>query len=430
MKKVLIITYYWPPAGGPGVQRALKFVKYLPQFGWEPVVLTVKNPDAPVYDETLLNDIPQNIKVYKTKSLEPFELYKKFTGKKSDSKISNDVLIGKTNKTIKEKIAQWVRLNLFIPDAKIGWKYYAVKEGLRIIEKENIDLIFSTSPPHTVQIIAKVLSNKSGLKWIADFRDPWMELIHYQTNKRSRLTVYLESKMEKRVLQSADKIITVSNEIKKILCSKIDKLKVDVISNGYDDSDIKIESNSSNNNSFTIAYTGIISETKIPHALFSAIKKLKEEGYLNIKIIFAGKVPSKLDNEILNYNLKDNYIFKGYLSHDKSIKLLLESNVLLLIIDNIPNNKGILTGKLFEYFGVKNPIFGIGPIDGDAKELILKSNSGNMIDYNDNNGAYKLLKQMYIEWKENKSPYTFEVKQFSRKNLTKILVDIFEELIK
>jgi len=146
MKKALIITYYWPPAGGAGVQRALKFVKYLPQFGWEPVVLTVENPDSPVEDESLLADIPEGTKIYKTKSLEPFELYKKFTGKNPDSKIPNDVLVSKKNLSTKEKIANWIRLNVFIPDAKIGWKHYAVKEGLKIIEKENIDLIFTTSP--------------------------------------------------------------------------------------------------------------------------------------------------------------------------------------------------------------------------------------------------------------------------------------------
>ena len=160
MKKVLIITYYWPPAGGAGVQRALKFVKYLPQFGWEPIVLTVEKSDSPVDDISLLNDIPNGTKVYKTKSLEPFELYKKFTGKKSDSKIPSDVLLDTKNASLKDKLSKWIRLNVFIPDAKIGWKKYAVKKGLEIIKHEKIDVIFTTSPPQTVSLIGLELSKQ------------------------------------------------------------------------------------------------------------------------------------------------------------------------------------------------------------------------------------------------------------------------------
>jgi glycosyltransferase involved in cell wall biosynthesis len=430
MKKVLIITYYWPPAGGAGVQRALKFVKYLPQFGWEPIVLTVKNADSPVDDETLFNDIPAGTKVFRTKSLEPFELYKKFTGKKSSTKIPNDVLINTNSKSLKDRIANWVRLNVFIPDAKIGWKRYAVKEGLKIIREENIDIIFTTSPPHTVQLIGKSLANKSGLKWIADFRDPWMELIHYQANKRSKLAVALESKIEKNILQSADKIITVSNEIKKLFNSKAENLDIEILPNGYDETDVNLETDPITKSEFVISYTGIISETKIPHSLFGAIKKLKDKGRSNIKIVFAGKVPENFNDIIDSYELEDNYIFKGYLSHNESVKQLLQSDVLLLIIDNIPNNKGILTGKLFEYIGTRKPIFAIGPIGGDAHVILKETNSGKMIDYENNEGAYSLLKEMYENWENDISPYTFEAEQFSRKQLTKKLANIFEETTK
>lgn len=430
MKKVLIITYYWPPAGGAGVQRALKFVKYLPQFGWEPIVLTVKNPDSPVDDTSLLADIPKGTKIYKTKSLEPFELYKKFTGKKSDFKIPNDILIDKTKLSVKDKIANWIRLNLFIPDAKIGWKHYAVKKGLEIIEAENIDLIFTTSPPHTVQLIGKSLANKSGLKWIADFRDPWMELIHYQANNRSKLVELLESKIEKSILKNADRIITVSNEIKKLFKNKEENLKVEVIPNGYDETDINIERHHSAISDFVITYTGIISETKIPYSLLLAVKKLKEEGYSNIKMVFAGKVPEKFSDAILSYKLEENYLFKGYISHRESVKLLLESDILLLVIDNIPNNKGILTGKLFEYMGARKPIFAIGPVGGDADTIIEKSNSGEMVDYDDDVRTYSLLKEMYENWLNNRSKYAFDVEQFSRKKLTGKLAEVFVDTIR
>ena len=429
MKKVLIVTYYWPPAGGAGVQRVLKFVKYLPQFGWEPIILTVEKPDSPVEDTSLLKDITEGTRVYKTKSLEPFELYKKFIGKEKSSKIPSDVLVSKKNLSTKDKISNWIRLNVFIPDAKIGWKHYAVNKGLEIIEAENIDLIFTTSPPHTVQLIGRSLANKSGLKWIADFRDPWMEMIHYQANNRSKLAVSLESKIEKSILRNADRIITVSNEIKKLFNSKTENIKVEVIPNGYDETDVNIDFTPPVKSDFVISYTGIISETKIPFALLRAVKKLKEEGFANIKIIFAGKVPDEFNDAILSLKLEKNYQFKGYLSHRESVQLLLESDILLLIIDDIPNNKGILTGKLFEYLGTKRPIFAIGPVDGDANEVIKTSNSGEMVDYSDDEGAYNLLKKMYKEWEENSASYSYDVEPFSRKNLTKQLAEVFEETI-
>ena len=231
MKKVLIITYYWPPSGGAGVQRALKFAKYLPEFGWEPVILTVENPDSPVDDTSLLNDIPKGTKVYKTKSLEPFELYKKFAGKKSDSKIPNDVLLNKKNLSLKVRLAQWIRLNLFIPDAKIGWKKYAVKKGLEIIKTENIDLIFTTSPPQTVALIGRKLSKLCGVKWIADFRDPWMEIVYYQNVNRTKLTKVVDSSLEKKVMNNADTIITISYDIADLIRGKAKDQNVVVIPN-------------------------------------------------------------------------------------------------------------------------------------------------------------------------------------------------------
>ena len=206
MKKVLIITYYWPPLGGAGVQRVLKFAKYLPEFGWQPIVLTVENGDAPVIDKSLFTDIPKECKIYKTKAFQPYNIYKKFTSKPADEKIPSDVLIKKNN-SLKEKLSNWIRLNVFLPDAKVGWIPFAFKEGLKIINKENIALIFSSSPPHTVQLIAKKLAKKTGLKLIADLRDPWMELIHYQANKRAFFAKFIESKLERGALDSAEEII-------------------------------------------------------------------------------------------------------------------------------------------------------------------------------------------------------------------------------
>jgi len=237
MKKVLIVTYYWPPAGGAGVQRVLKFAKYLPQFGWQPIILTVENPDCPVIDDSLLNDIPPECKVYKTKAIEPFELYKKITGKNKSDKIPSDVLANSKNLTFAEKIARWIRINLFIPDAKIGWKYYAIKKAKRIIEQEKIDIIFSTSPPQTVALIAKKIAKISKLKWVADFRDPWMEIVYYQNLNRNNITKYIDGKLEKGVLKKADVLLTISADIVDLFRSKVDKKDYSIIPNGFDETD-------------------------------------------------------------------------------------------------------------------------------------------------------------------------------------------------
>ena len=430
MKKALIITYYWPPAGGAGVQRALKFVKYLPQFGWEPIVLTVENPDSPVNDTSLLNDIPKGTKIFKTKSLEPFELYKKFIGKNSDSKIPNDVLLSKKNLSIKNRLAQWIRLNLFIPDAKIGWKKYAVKKGLEIIKTENIDLIFTTSPPQTVALIGRKLSKLSGVKWIADFRDPWMEIVYYQNVNRTKLTKAVDSSLEKKVMNDADRIITISHDIADLIRGKAKNQNVAIIPNGFDETDFEsIELRK--NTKFTISYTGSMSKDRVPYPFVSALKRLiYSDGIKNIQMKFAGKFCSEFYELIKKENLSEYFTIQNFIPHNESTKMLQSADALLLVIDNVPNNKGFLTGKFFEYMGCKKPIFAVGPVDGDANAIIKETDCGTMVNYNDDEEAYQSLKIMYDNWQNDRSNYKFDVEKFSRKNLTKTLTKVIEEIIK
>jgi len=430
MKKALVITYYWPPAGGAGVQRALKFVKYLPQFGWEPIVLTVENPDSPTEDLSLLEDIPQGCKVYKTKSLEPFEIYKKFTGKKSDEKIPGDILLKNDDVSFKDKLAKWIRVNLFIPDAKIGWKKYAVKKGLDIIRDEKIDLIFTTSPPQTVALIGKKLAKLTGVKWVADFRDPWMEIVYYQNLNRSKITKAIDASLERKVMNDADTIVTISKDMADLIKGKAKNQKVVVIPNGFDETDFaSVEFG--RNDKFTIAYTGAMSKDRVPYPFISALKKLiYDDGIKNIQMKFAGKFCPEFHELIEKENLSEFFDIQNFVPHKESTRILQSSDALLLVIDNVPDNKGFLTGKLFEYMGCKKPIFAIGPVDGDANKVIKGADCGTMVDYNDNEEAYKLLKVMYNNWLNNNSNFTFNVEQFSRKNLTKKLTEIFEEIIK
>lgn len=429
MKKVLIITYYWPPAGGAGVQRALKFAKYMPEFGWEPIILTVENPESPTEDNSLLDDIPKECKIFKTKSLEPFNLYRKLTGKKSGENIPGDILLNDTDKSIKNKLSKWIRVNLFIPDAKIGWKNYAVKKGLEIIEKENVDLIFTTSPPQTVALIGKELAKRSGVKWIADFRDPWMEIVYYQNLNRTKLTKAIDSSLEKKVMKNADAITTISENMAELFRSKAKDQNVFVIPNGFDETDFD-SLEYERNDKFTIAYTGSMSIDRVPYSFLKALNILiNVDGIINIQIKLAGRFCPEFSEEISRNNLSEFISIQNFVPHKESTKVLQTSNALLLVIDNVPNNKGFLTGKLFEYLGCKIPIFAVGPIDGDAHKIIMDADAGLMVAYDDNEGAYQSLKIMYEDWKNYRSVYKFNVDKFSRKNLTKELTNAFKEII-
>lgn len=430
MKKVLIITYYWPPAGGPGVQRVLKFAKYLPEFNWKPIILTVKHPDAPIYDESLFADIPEEVKIYKTRALEPFGFYRKFTGKSPSEKIPNDILLSKKNASLQDRIAKWVRANIFIPDAKIGWLHYAVKEGMKIVRQEKVDAILNSSPPPTTALVGKAIAKKTGLPWIADFRDPWLEIVYYQHLKRSKLTKAIDGMLERKVLRKADVVVAISKDMINLFKSKVGDKKFKVIPNGYDEIDFENQK-SIKNDKFTIAYTGTISKDRIPYSLITAIKRfVYEDKNENFRLNFAGRFSSEFVNLIRKENVEKYFELQDFVPHKVSTSILQNADALLLIIDDVPNNKGFLTGKLFEYLGCKKPVFAIGPLDGNANEILKETNSGIMVDYKDTNAAYMLLKKLYRERQLGKTAFEFKAEKYSRENLTYELSQILDEIIK
>lgn len=426
MKKVLIITYYWPPAGGPGVQRVLKFAKYLPEFGWQPVILTVENGEYPAIDESLLNEIPNDIKVYKTKTLEPFFFYKKLTG--SNENIPTHVLSKSKGEKLTQKLTRWIRANVFIPDARIGWKPYLVNEGKKIIKNEKPDLIFSSSPPHSLQIGAKKLVEKSGLKWVADFRDPWTDGFWQKELPRTNYALKKDLQYEKEVLSSADFVTTVSESIIQLFQNKI-KNNYSAIPNGYDEIDfsgvIKTKPGK-----FRITYTGSLRLSQIPYKFFEALKDIKENQLAEkIKITFVGTMHPDAIELINKLGLNDFINIVNYMPHQDVINYTVNSEMLLLSIPNTKNNEGILTGKLFEYIGSKNFILGFGPQEGDAAKIINELKCGVMLDYSDD--PKDLILTRYKEWSEGKdiSSSLLNIEMYTRKNLTKKLVDIFESLI-
>jgi glycosyltransferase involved in cell wall biosynthesis len=433
MKKVLIISYYFPPSGGAGVQRVLKFVKYLPQFGWEPIVLTVhEGAGFPARDPSLLKEIPKGIPVHRTKIFEPYSIYRKVTSKKKDEAIDIATL-SQTGLSLSERFSRFIRSTFFIPDARCFWKKHAVKTGQKIIDSQSIDLIFSSAPPYTCHRIGQQLQKYSALPWVADFRDSWVGWL--SAPKRWFLPHWIDRSMEHSVLRNADRCVTVSNGIREDLLSRnkrVDLDKWDLIPNGYDGEDFKNRNGNPSNDLFVLTYTGSLYGHRSPETLLSALERIlqKHPELQNvIRIRFIGRVDAHFLEAFKRFGTIIQYI--PYVPHSESIRMLLDSTALLLIIDDAPANQSIITGKLYEYIGAKRPILALAP-EGEAAQLIRQLNIGAVVHPNDASSIQKALEIWLDIWKRKKSIIKLSddrIEQFDRKNLTKQLADVFDGLV-
>ena len=410
LKKVLVISYYWPPSGGPGVQRVLKFCKYLNKFGWEPIVLTVKDGDFPAKDYSL-NEESKLTKVYYAKSISFHRFYNWIAGRKTTQ---THHLSSSTKDSIIVKLFRWIRNNLIVPDGRIGWYPSAVSKGDDIIKQNNIRVIFSSAPPYTVHLIAMKLSKKHSIPWVADFRDPWVDRFYNYENKRLWLTKLVDSSLEKKVINNASALTTVSKTI-----SGYYKEPCSVIHNGYDEEDFT-SVNEKEKNTVVISYIGTMTKSQNPSMFFQSINELNldQEKY---RIDLIGNIHPDIKSYIQN-NKYDNFIkIKPYTPHKDAIRKMCESDFLLLVIPNTKKNMGIVTGKLFEYIRSMRKIIMIGPPNSDAAKIIAQTNSGICFDYNEKNKIKHLLM-------ENNLPATSNYQQYSRESLTKTLSLVFEKV--
>ncbi len=428
MKKVLIITYYWPPAGGPGVQRVLKFAKYLPDFGWEPFILTVKNGEFPAHDKSLENDIPQNCHVHKSKSVEPFYIYKKFLGDINKNEIPTYILNQSKSDSLKDKTAKWIRLNLFVPDAKIGWIPFAVSKGNKLIKEHNIDVIFSSSPPQTVNLIAKKLSKKSGLPWVADYRDPWTDAFWQEGgSNRNYFSQYIDKSLEQSCLKNANSITTVSSSLIKLFEKKSSN-QYSLMPNGFDSDDFD-NLNKSRSEKFRINYIGYLSQSQKIDNFLEALSSMDKKLLDKMDINFYGNIHQSILQKIDSFHLNNIIKIKTYIPHDEAIKRMKCSEILLLVIPDVSNNDLIVTGKLFEYLATQNYILGIGPLSGDVVKILQETNCGKMFDYKEN--LKDVLLEQIKKWKNNEmeSVNINSINQYSRSVLTEKLAEIFNRVV-
>lgn len=426
MKKLLIITYYWPPSGGGGVQRWLKYVKYLNQFGWEPIVYTVENGEYPIHDDSLEKDIPEGTQIIKTPIWEPYKLYKAFTGKKKDYKITTAEVSKKENSGMMNNLSIWLRGNLFIPDPRMFWIKPSIKYLTRFITENKIDAIASSGPPHSMHLIADGVKKKTNIPWLADFRDPWTQIDFFHDLKLSKWATRKHEKLERMVLNNADLITTVSPTI-------VDQLKqlggknVELITNGFDSDDFDQEEIPLLKE-FTITYIGSMSKDRNPDALWKAMEILNNEN-LNIKVQLIGKTDGSVFEEIEKHGLTNQVNHIDYLPHGELSAYQKSASLLLLTINNTPTAKGILTGKLFEYIATFRPIICLGPNDGDAAELIEKNKFGVNFDYQEVDRLVKHLKECYqLHQNGNLENEKGDVSKYSRKELTRSLVELLNQM--
>lgn len=435
MKKVLILTYYWPPSGGAGVQRWLKFVKYMQEFGFEPVVYTAKNGEMPVLDESLQKDVPRDVIVIKTPIWEPYTFYKQFIGRKKDDKINASFLSENKKSSLTEKISVWIRGNFFIPDARKYWIKPSIAYLDDYVNKNKIDLVISSGPPHSMHLIALGLKHKNAnLKWIADFRDPWTNIDFYE---KLMLTSWADKKHHKQelsVLQNANVVLSIgqsmNNEFlelyKKAGGKDLNKFKV--IANGFDNDDLKT-GNIIKDTKFSIAHIGTLVKDRNPQVLWKVLSKIVKENLafksqLEIKLV--GKIDIYIKEQIEQFGLTPFVNKIEYLPHDKVIEEQQKSKLLLLLVNNTKNAKGILTGKFFEYMAAKAPVLAIGPIDGDLAEILNKTNTGLISDFTDETTLEKNILNYFngLVTERNEA----EVNKYSRKSLTNELCELLKTL--
>lgn len=427
-EKLLIITYYWPPAGGPGVQRWLKFAKYLPDFGIQPIVYVPENPTYPIIDENLIKDVSDKAIILKHKIFEPYQLAS-FFSKNKTKKISSGIIPNQKKQSFLDKVFLWIRGNLFIPDARVFWVKPSVTFLEKYIVENNIDTIVTSGPPHSLHLIGLELKQKLNLKWYADFRDPWTTIGYHKSLRLSSYAAKKHKDLEHKVLNSADTIIVTSNTTKtefQVITTK----PIAVITNGYD---VENVARQALDTKFTLAHIGSFLSERNPKILWESLTELVYEipefgSHLEIKLI--GAVSQEVLETISQFGLKKYLNNLGYVSHSEAIAHQRKSQVLLLIEINSEDTKSILPGKLFEYMVSERPIVAIGPNGSDFAEIITNTNTGVFFDYSEKEKLKSVILSYYNQFLEGKlQSHAIGLQQYSRKNLTEKLVELIQSKI-
>lgn len=416
-KKVLIVTYYWPPSGGPGVQRWLKFAKYLPGEGIEPVVYIPENPTYPLIDKGLMAEVHPSLTIIRKKIVEPYAWASIFS-KKSTSKISSGIIPDKRQQSLLQRMMLWVRGNLFIPDARVLWVKPSITFLSKYIKEHSIDTVITTGPPHSLHFIGLGLKKQNGVRWIADFRDPWTTIGYHKELKLSASAEKKHKAMESEVLNRADAIVVTSPTTKAEFQTLTPK-PITVITNGYD---IEKIAKQPLDEKFTLAHIGSFLSERNPKILWESLAELIEEnqefkGRFELKLI--GAVSNEVLRAIAEAGLNDFINNLGYVSHDEAIAQQRKSQVLLLVEINSPDTRCIIPGKLFEYMVSERPVLAIGPEGADFADIIRTTNTGAFVKYDEKEKLKKFIIDCFNDYLSGSlKSHPIGLQQYTRKNLT------------
>ncbi|MFZ5970658.1 MAG: glycosyltransferase family 4 protein [Bacteroidota bacterium] len=428
-KKVLIVTYYWPPSGGSGVQRWLKFVKYLHRAGWEPIVFTPENPSFTIQDPSLQKDVPPLVEVWRLPIWEPYGLFAKVAALFGKKGVKQTDFISTGNKSFFQKVSTWLRGNFFIPDPRLFWVRPATQFLTDLIRSNQIEKIITTGPPHSIHLIGLRLKKKNqSLQWIADFRDPWSEWDLLDTLSLTKWARKKHQRLERRVLQTADKVVTIAPfHVKRL--EALGGRPVDLITNGFDEDDFptipRVVSLQ-----FTIRHIGIVDELRDPRPAMLAIKELlsdNPEMAVRLRIEFIGQVNSLFKQWVMQDNLLNNVTsFVDYVPHSELLKIYASTNLQLLVLAHTVLAPGNLPGKFFEYLASRNRILAIGPVEGDAADVLNETKAGKIFDRSDLKGMKKFVEENFLLWNSGQFNESAEVAKYTRRALTKQLISLLE----
>lgn len=428
MKKVLIITYYWIPSGGSGVQRWVKFVKYLRDFGWEPVVYAPENADYPVVDDSFNADVPTDLTVIRQPIWEPYTLYRKFTGKK-DKSIQAGFVTNNKHKNWKDDLSVWLRGNLFIPDPRVCWVSPSVRFLKNYLKTNPVDAIVTTGPPHSVHLIGRRLKKAfPALPWIADFRDPWTSIFYYKDLKLGLLANYQHHQLEKKTIAEADLVLVVSDHMQQAF-NQYKHQQIAVVTNGFDDADFSAGTVLPDER-FVITHTGLLTEKQNPLVLWKVLQEIaaeREDFRQDLLIRLIGSVDGAVIKAIQASNLGESLEQSHYVPHQEAIQLQRKSQLLLLCLVQNPETKSIVTGKLFEYLQAGRPVIAIGYTDGDAAAILKQTGAGEVYDFEDEVSLKEKILTYYQQYKSGKLSVQTDsaaIARYSRRKLTEQLAKL------
>lgn len=423
-KNILIISYYWPPAGGPGVQRWLKFVKYLPEFGWNPTLFIPENPSYPLVDESLIDEVPKDLNIIKTKIWEPYQIAEKLN--KSNKKYKAGQFDTTNNQNWKSKLSIFIRGNFFIPDARVFWVKPSVNFLKKYLKENHFDVLVTTGPPHSMHLIGLEIKKQfPEIKWVADFRDPWTEISYYKHLKLTKSSDLKHRKLEQEVFDNAD--ITLATSYTDAENFRKKGANAICITNGFD-GEIAIQNRENFKGKFVLSYIGVLEQLRNPEILWKVLNEIisKNVDFKNdFQLNFVGKIDPKILKDLENSNLNKFIQNLGYLPHKESVVEMQRSN--LLLITNFPDEKsaGIIPGKLFEYLQSGNTIISIGPESSDVKTILDKTKAGQHFSAGEDSFLKEFILKTYEDWKYSNSENNInDISEFTRKKLTKKLVEI------